>query len=77
MEEGKQVKKLPMTLGEALDALEKDEVIKKAMPDEMYRVFTNTSATSGRASCPPHRMGPGDVSRLPAVIERGEQAALK
>ncbi|MHC4611583.1 MAG: glutamine synthetase family protein [Planctomycetota bacterium] len=41
MEAGKQVKKLPMSLGEALDALEKDEVIKRGMPDEMYRVFTH------------------------------------
>ena len=39
MEEGKQVKKLPMSLGEALGALADDEVIKSAMPDEMYRVF--------------------------------------
>jgi glutamine synthetase len=38
---GKKVKKLPMSLGEALAELEKDEVIKKAMPDEMYRVFTH------------------------------------
>ena len=38
---GKQVKKLPMSLGEALDALEADEVIKSALPDEMYRVFTH------------------------------------
>ena len=28
-----------MSLGEALDALEKDETVKSAMPDEMYRVF--------------------------------------
>ena len=39
MEAGKQVKKLPMSLGEALDAMERDEVIKAALPDEMYRVF--------------------------------------
>ncbi|MGI8740798.1 MAG: glutamine synthetase family protein [Gammaproteobacteria bacterium] len=39
MEAGKKVKKLPMSLGEALDALEQDEVIRSAMPDEMYRVF--------------------------------------
>lgn len=39
MEAGKQVKKLPMSLGEALDSLEKDEVIRSAMPDEMYKVF--------------------------------------
>jgi glutamine synthetase len=41
MEAGKQVKKLPMSLGEALDRLDADEVIKSAMPDEMYRVFTH------------------------------------
>jgi glutamine synthetase len=41
MAAGKKVKKLPMSLGEALAALEKDEVIKSAMPDEMYRVFTH------------------------------------
>ncbi|PPR22851.1 MAG: Glutamate--methylamine ligase [Alphaproteobacteria bacterium MarineAlpha10_Bin1] len=39
MEAGKQVTRLPMTLGAALDALAADEVIKSAMPDEMYRVF--------------------------------------
>jgi glutamine synthetase len=38
---GKKVKKLPMSLGEALDLLDKDETIKSAMPDEMYRVFTH------------------------------------
>jgi len=36
---GKKVKKLPLSLGEALDRLEDDEVIKSAMPDEMYKVF--------------------------------------
>ena len=39
MEEGKQVKKLPMSLGEALDRLTQDEVIKSSMPGEMYKVF--------------------------------------
>ncbi len=39
MEAGKKVKKLPMSLGEALDALEQDEVIKSALPGDMYRVF--------------------------------------
>ena len=36
---GKDVKKLPLSLGEALDRLAEDEVIKSAMPDEMYKVF--------------------------------------
>jgi glutamine synthetase len=35
------VKKLPMSLGEALAELDKDETIKAALPDEMYRVFTH------------------------------------
>ena len=39
IEAGKQVKKLPMSLGEALNRLANDEVIKSAMPDEMYKVF--------------------------------------
>jgi glutamine synthetase len=41
MKEGKNVKKLPLTLGQALERLDEDEVIKRAMPDEMYRVFTH------------------------------------
>ena len=39
MEAGKEVKKIPMTFGEALDALDDDEVIQSAMPDEMFKVF--------------------------------------
>ncbi|HTV52363.1 MAG TPA: glutamine synthetase family protein [Steroidobacteraceae bacterium] len=41
MAAGKKVKKLPMSLGDALTELERDEVVKSAMPDEMYRVFTH------------------------------------
>ena len=39
MEAGKEVKKIPMTFGDALDALEADEVVKSALPGEMYTVF--------------------------------------
>jgi glutamine synthetase len=39
MEAGKQVKKLPMSLGEALERLAHDEVIKSSMPDEMYSLY--------------------------------------
>ena len=39
IEEGKEVVKLPMSLGAALDRLAADEVVKSALPDEMYRVF--------------------------------------
>jgi glutamine synthetase len=41
MAAGKKVKKLPMSLGEALTELEKDETIRAAMPGDMYRVFTH------------------------------------
>jgi glutamine synthetase len=36
---GKNVKRVPMTLGAALAALEKDTVIRDALPGEMYTVF--------------------------------------
>jgi glutamine synthetase len=36
---GKDVKKIPMTFGDALDALDEDEVVRSAMPGEMYKVF--------------------------------------
>jgi glutamine synthetase len=40
MSAGKEVKKIPMTFGDALEALEADEVIKDAaLPGEMYNVF--------------------------------------
>ncbi len=39
MEAGKQVTKLPMSLGDALEAVRRDEVIKQALPGEMYRVY--------------------------------------
>jgi glutamine synthetase len=38
---GKDVKRIPMTFGDALDALDADEVIKSALPGDMYRVFTH------------------------------------
>ncbi len=39
MEAGKQVRKLPMCLGDALKSLEADEVIRGALPGEMYRLY--------------------------------------
>ena len=39
MEAGKEVTMLPRTLGDALEELAKDKVIKSALPDEMYKVF--------------------------------------
>jgi glutamine synthetase len=40
MEAGKQVKKLPMSLGEAMIELENDATIKSSMPGEMYTVYS-------------------------------------
>ena len=39
MEAGKEVKKLPMSLGEALNALSEDKVIQSGLPGEMYRLY--------------------------------------
>ncbi len=39
MEAGKEVSKLPESLGDALKALGEDEVIRSALPGDMYRVF--------------------------------------
>ena len=39
MEAGKKVKRLPMSLGDSLEALKKDKVIQSAMPGEMYRLY--------------------------------------
>ena len=39
MEAGKEVKRLPMSLGDALMRLDEDEVIKSSMPNEMYKVY--------------------------------------
>jgi glutamine synthetase len=33
------VQRIPETLGEALEALDADEVVKAALPGDMYRVF--------------------------------------
>ncbi len=39
IEAGKQVKKLPMSLGAALEALADDEVVQRGLPGEMYRLY--------------------------------------
>ena len=39
MADGKDVRKIPMTLGDALEALRKDDVVRSALPGEMYTVF--------------------------------------
>jgi glutamine synthetase len=39
IEAGKEVRRIPRTLGEALEALQADELVKTALPGDMYRVF--------------------------------------
>jgi glutamine synthetase len=39
IEAGKAVARIPSTLGEALDALEADPVVRQALPGEMLKVF--------------------------------------
>ena len=39
IKDGKDVKKLPMSLGEALEYLKNDEVVQRGMPGEMYRLY--------------------------------------
>ena len=41
MEAGKLVKKLPMSLGDAMTALDNDEIIKSSMPGEMYTIYSS------------------------------------
>jgi glutamine synthetase len=44
MEAGKEVTKLPVSLGEALGGLQRDEVIKSALPGEMFHLFMEYKA---------------------------------
>jgi glutamine synthetase len=39
IEAGKEVRRIPRTLGEALEALQADELVQSALPGDMYRVF--------------------------------------
>ena len=72
MEAGKEVKKIPMTFGDALDALEADEVVKKALPGEMYTVFMHYKRDEWERYCADgHRLGRQGVPRRPALtVER-------
>ena len=53
MAAGKEVKKIPMTFGDALDALDADEVVKsRACRARCTRSSGTTSGTSGSATAP-------------------------
>ena len=69
MEQGKQVTKLPMTLGEALERLSEDKVVKGALPDEMYKVFMHYKRDEwGEIPRQRNGLGFGNLLGLPTVI---------
>ena len=57
MEAGKEVKRIPMTFGDALDALDADEVVKQASRTRCTPSSCTTSGTSGRGTARPSRIG--------------------
>jgi glutamine synthetase len=48
---GTDLEQVPMTLGEALAALDRDEVIREALPGEMYRVFRHYKTDEWERFC--------------------------
>ena len=65
-----------MTFGDALDALEADEVVKSALPGDMYRVFMHYKRDEWERYCATvTRLGRQRVPRRPAVDrrQRGER----
>jgi len=57
IKEGKQVKKLPVSLGKVLETLEKNKAVKRGRPGEIYRLFQNINTANGRGLCPPQPNG--------------------
>jgi glutamine synthetase len=51
MAEGKDVRKIPMSLGDALSALAKDKVVQTAMPGDMYTVFNHYKTDEWERYC--------------------------
>jgi glutamine synthetase len=49
--QGKPVKRLPTTLGDALRALEQDEVVRRALPGDMYRVYMHCKIDEWERYC--------------------------
>ena len=71
MEAGKEVKKIPMTFGDALDALEADEVVKKALPGrDVHRVHALQARRVGALLRHRYRLGRQRVPRHPSVIDK-------
>ena len=71
MEAGKQVRKLPMSLGDALDSLEQDEVIKSALPGgDVPGIHALQAGRVGTVPGDRHRMGSRDLFGLLAIGAR-------
>ena len=83
MQAGKEVKRIPMTFGEALEALDEDEVIQSAHARrDVSRCSATTSGTSGSATAP--TVTDWDVERVPGrpavrgrVARRGRRPLQK
>ncbi len=78
MEAGKIVKKIPMTFGDALDELDADEVVKSALPGEMYKVFKPLQARRmGALLRDRERLGPRGIPRRPPLTsDRGASTSV-
>ena len=74
--EGKEVKKIPMTFGDALDALEADDVIRGAMPGEIYKcVHALQAGRVGAVLRHRQRLGRRGVPRRASVTDGARRRA--
>ena len=76
MEAGKEVKRLPMTFGAALDALEADDVVKSALPGDMYRVFMHYKRDEWSGTARTSATGRRRVPRRPPVESESEMCGI-
>ena len=62
-----------MTLGDALDALEADEVVKSALPGEMYRVFMHYKRDEWERYCATVTDWDSDGVPRRSAVARGDE----
>ena len=66
-----------MTFGAALDALEADDVIRSALPGDMYRVFMHYKRDEWERYCAGQRLGRHRVPRRAALEASAKCAELQ
>ena len=77
MAAGKKVKKLPMSLGDALTELDKDEIVKSATARrDVSRLHPLQARRVGKIHVDGHRMGPAAVLGLSALIAGKEHRTM-